>query len=391
MPSRLFTATLRRWHLGLALGAVALLAACGGGGGAEAGRLSVRLTDSQGCSYKQVFVTVERVRVHRSATAADDDGGWQELLLSPTLRVDLMTLRNGVFEELGTLPLDAGDYSQVRLVLGSNGASAPFANQLTRADDSVVALSTPSGQQSGLKLNLHVTIQPGQLAELVLDFDPCKSVVKAGNSGNYNLKPVITAFAEPVNDIEGHTLAGAVVSAQQNGSSLKSTVAGSDGRFVLWPVAAGSYDLVITADGRANAVLSGVTVTSGTTVVSAAGTPLVPAASGSFRNVSGSVATGATEIDAAVSALQLLSGGTAIEAAATPVDALTGAYAFSLPTAAPGKADWVAGTLSYSFSADAPVAGLYSVRATAVGFPAAKEAAVNLGAADATGVDFVFP
>jgi len=33
-----------------------------------------------------------------------------------------------------------------------------------------------------------------------IDFDPCRSVVKAGNSGRYNLKPVILSdgYLDPV-------------------------------------------------------------------------------------------------------------------------------------------------------------------------------------------------
>ena len=199
-----------------------LLAACGGGGDSTStanGQLRIRLTDSQSCNYESVFVTVTEVRVSQSSTASDSDSGWEALTLNPARQVDLMTLRNGAFEELGTLPLPAGTYQQVRLVLASNGTSAPYANYLTLsgAAGAPIALKTPSAQQSGLKLNVHATVDPGQLAELTLDFDPCKSVVKAGNSGKYNLKPVVTAYTNAVNDIEGYTVAGALVSAAAGG------------------------------------------------------------------------------------------------------------------------------------------------------------------------------
>ena len=34
----------------------------------------------------------------------------------------------------------------------------------------------------------------GQLADMVLDFDACRSIVQAGKSGNYNLKPVVAVI-----------------------------------------------------------------------------------------------------------------------------------------------------------------------------------------------------
>jgi len=384
-----------------------LLAACGGGGdsgnqtSSDTGQLTIRLTDSQGCDYRSVWVTVEQIRIHQSATASDSDSGWRDLTLSPARRVDLLTLKNGVFVDLGTVPLPAGKYSQVRMVLATNGGGQPpFANQLDLADGSPVALSTPSAQQSGLKLNVDVIIQPGQLGELVLDFDPCKSVVKAGKSGRYNLKPVIQAHVNPANDIEGYTLPGAVVSAQQGGVGIKSTTADDRGRFVLWPVSMGSYDVVITRPGRTNAVLAGVQVTGGQTVVSTATTPLLPQASPIFRQVSGTVTItnlGVNLVDADLRALQGVGsylGSTTpllIEAATTVADADFGTYAFSLPTAAPERAFWQSGVTAYSFTPVDGQAGLYTIEARAAGFAPPKYADVSLNIGDAPNTDFVFP
>ena len=56
------------------------------------------------------------------------------------------------------------------------------------------ALTTPSGQQSGLKMNVDIDVAADKVADVVLDFDACKSVVKRGNSGQYNLKPVIAVI-----------------------------------------------------------------------------------------------------------------------------------------------------------------------------------------------------
>jgi len=384
-----------------------LLAACGGGADGTStsnGQLRIRLTDSQSCNYASVFVTVTEVRVSQSSTASDSESGWQTLTLNPARQVDLMTLRNGVFEELGTLPLPAGTYQQVRLVLasngGANGALAPYANYVTLpgAPSAPIALSTPSAQQSGLKLNVHATVDPGQLAELTLDFDPCKSVVKAGNSGRYNLKPVITAHTNAVNDIEGYTVVGALVSAQQAGVSLKSTTADAQGRFVLWPVSTGRYDVVITAPLYATAVLEDVVVGSGVNAISAQATPLTPAIAASApASLSGAVTvTGVTDVYATTRALQYL-GVKAIEVATTPT-AIDGTYTFTLPTAAPGRATWAPGVTSYAFTAFNDAAGLYRVEALADNFPLLPKLyptlgnpAIDLKGGNATGVNFSFP
>src|SRR5205814_1338486 len=158
---------------------VAGVVACGGGGdGGSAAQGSMRfaLTDAPSCGYDHVWVTVEKVSVHQSSSASDTDAGWTDLTLSPARRIDLVTLTNGVLEELGTVPLAAGHYSQVRLVLASNTAGAnPPANAVQPTGGSVVALTTPSGQQSGLKLKANADVAGGQMADLVLDFDACSS------------------------------------------------------------------------------------------------------------------------------------------------------------------------------------------------------------------------
>ena len=91
------------------LAAAALLAACGGGepaapdGGDGVGTLRLSLTDAPACGYREVFVTVERVRVHRSSSAEPDDAGWREVVLPAPQRVDLLELTNGTLLPLGQL------------------------------------------------------------------------------------------------------------------------------------------------------------------------------------------------------------------------------------------------------------------------------------------------
>jgi hypothetical protein len=56
-------------------------------------------------------------------------------------------------------------------------------------DGTTYPLSTPSAEQSGLKLQ-EPNITGGIMYHVLLDFDANKSIVKLGNGG-YKLKPVI--------------------------------------------------------------------------------------------------------------------------------------------------------------------------------------------------------
>jgi hypothetical protein len=348
--------------LGWAAALSAVLVACGGGGGGGDGSASgmgtmrVALTDAPTGDYDAVNVTITKVRVHQSSTAADGDAGWSEITLNPARRVDLLTLQNGVLSELGQMPLDAGKYQQVRLVLADNDATTPLANSVVPKGGTERALETPSGQQTGLKMNVDLTVEANKLLDLVLDFDAQKSIVRAGNSGRYSLKPVVSVIPRFVSGVSGAVAAAwpagtTKVSLQLNGVVVRSTTPDSTGAFLLQPVSPGTYDLVVAAPGETTVVVTGVVVASDTvTALSATGT------------ASGKVTTGVTPIIANTRALQTLTNGHVIELANAPVDSTTGAYSHVLPVAAPLVAAYVAAPGTLSFSADSAVAGKYSVQ-----------------------------
>jgi hypothetical protein len=381
--------------------AAAVLVACGGGGGDSSGgegTLRVALTDAPSCGYDHVYVTVEKVRVHLSAGAADSDAGWREVVLSPARRVDLLSLTNGVLEELGTTPLPAGRYSQVRLVLAENTGAFPLANAIQPTGGALIALDTPSAQQSGLKMQAHFDVAANQIADLVLDFDACQSIVKRGNSGRYGLKPVVAVLQRVVGGVEGYVatalpLASTTVSLQQGGTVIRSTAPDASGRFFLPYLADGAYTLVVVSEGRATAVVTNVPVTAaaGKTVINASATGIVSPPS-AMRDVTGttSVTQGSESAvlgDAQVRALQALTGGPVVEVRATQVDADLGTYRLSLPVAAPVRASYVPGA-ALSFTADASVAGKYSIQARASG-RSALESPADISSAPAA-VNFAF-
>ena len=387
--------TLTRTTLSLALITSGLLTACGGGGGdADSGNGTLRLslTDAPACGFDTAFVTVERVRLHRNATAADADGGWSEVVLQTPQRIDLLSLTNGTLAPLGQTLLPAGNYTQLRLVLSENTAANPLANAVRPTGSTTeLPLTTPSAQQSGLKLKVNIDVPQDRIADFAIDFDTCKSFVRAGNSGRVLLKPVLSVL--PILSNAGQRIqgwlspglvaAGATVSVQSAGVPVRATPPDATGKFVLYPVPAGNYDLVITAAGRVNAVMTGVPVSTSafTTLgsetaridipVSAASHPVA----GIFTVTGSSVDTGGS-----VRVTQALTGGPTVEVGSVNALSNNGSYSVTLPAGAPVRLGYLAGAQTFSFAADAASAGLFRLTGTATGFASGKNTDIVLTA-----------
>ena len=384
-------------NLKLAVGGLVLagLAACGGGGdggaGANSGTLRLALTDAPSCGYDAVNVTIEKVRVHQSSSASDSDGGWSEVVLNPARRINLLNLTNGVLVELGQTPLPTGKYTQLRMILADNNGTSPLANSVKPTGSAEVALKTPSGQQSGVKANIDIDIAANKLADFVIDFDACKSIVVAGNSGQYLLKPVVTVIARYISAVAGFVdlaLAGGStsVSLQQGGVVIKATTPDSTGKFLLQPVAPGSYTLVLAAPGRTTAVVTSVVVATDTvTSINASGTVLNPPVS-----ASGTV-NGTATVNTFVRALQLLTGGSTVEVAGRFVDGTSGAYSYLLPVNAPLVAPYVAAPGTLVFTVDTAAAGKYTLKASLAGFVDKTATLATLTSGATITTNFTFP
>jgi hypothetical protein len=375
-----------------------VLAACGGGGGsAGEGTLRVALTDNPACGYSEVVVTVREVRVHQN-DAPDDDAGWRSIPVDPPLTIDLLDYTNGALLDLGQTQVPAGNYTKLRLVLSPNTGALADRNWIVLSGSSTrVPLKTPSGQQSGLKINTNLDVQTGGLTDVVIDFDACKSVVMAGNSGQYLLKPVLRTLPRVETGVVGEVsvaaaTAGASVSLQQNGDVRRATVADINGNFKLQPVEPGTYTLVVVTPGMATAVVRNVQVFAGQLVRTApAGEridPPVSTTAGFTGNVT--ITPVPSEIEASVAVRQTITAGDTITLVDRQVNTITGEYGYTdIAVEAPQVAQHAAGA-SLNFAADNAAAGQFSVRATAGG--ASKSVGPLPVAAGATlDQDFAFP
>jgi hypothetical protein len=370
---------------GLALAAAGLVA-CGGsgggsgGGGTPTGTLKLAMTDAPACGYDHVYVTVNKIRVHQSAAA---DGtellGWRELSI-PAQRIDLLSLTNGVLQELGSMPLPAGNYQQLRLVLADNPVNPTTVNPLANAlvlsgSGTEIPLTTPSAQQSGFKLQARFDVQSGQVADMVLDFDACRSIVKAGASGRYNLKPVVAVIPRLTTAIEGYIdpalASGVVVSTRDQDNNVRATVPNSTtGKFTLAYLPENTnYTVVVAGQNLTTAAITNVPVSlpMGVTTLNTAQTPIVPSAS-AMASVAGVVSfSNALLTDARVSANQTLSTGQVLQVASVGVDPVTAEFTLSLPLAAAVKAPYVSGS-PLVFTTDSMVAGRYNITGSATAY-----------------------
>ena len=218
---------------------ISVLSFCKDEESASSARLVVKMTDSPG-DYQEVNVDIQGIEVNISKNG--DESGWLILNNINTGVYNLLELTNGVSVVLADEELPAGHISQMRLILGED-------NSLKR-NDVISELKTPSGQQSGLKLQIKADLIAGITYEVFLDFDAARSVVEAGNSGKFNLKPVIRTIVEAQDGaIQGIVLpleASPAVFAIQGSDTLASTFTDSSGAFLLGGLEAGSYTLGIS-------------------------------------------------------------------------------------------------------------------------------------------------
>lgn len=204
-------------------------------------KLQVALIDAPG-DYEEVNIDIQDVQINYS----EDDEGWVSLSTVESGVYDILDLTNGVEAVLANVEVPSGRLNQIRLVLGTENTVV--------INDQTIDLTTPSAQQSGLKLNVNADLVEGVDYKLLLDFDAARSIVKAGNSGKYNLKPTIRVIAEAQSgsikgQIDPSTVNAAII-AVLNGDSI-STYSDEAGKFLLQGVLPGTYDVSVLPEETA--------------------------------------------------------------------------------------------------------------------------------------------
>ena len=220
--------------------------------------IMLKLIDAPG-DYEKVNVIIEDVQYNNS----EDEEGWRSFeSFSGPVTVDLTELIADNSLLLTDQLIPTGMLKQIRLVLGEG-------NNLTieteNGFDENIPLNTPSAQQSGLKLNLDTELESGFSYTFILDWDVQKSVVKNGNSGMYNLKPVIRVRAEAnsgsvmgsiTGELSDDEVVGAVVLEgvsieiySASDAYVAETSTNNNGKFLFQGLDAGDYKLKIDEDG----------------------------------------------------------------------------------------------------------------------------------------------
>ena len=219
------------------------------------GQLKITMVDSP-AQYDQVNIEVTRVEVHM---ADSSEGSW--MVINPVPHTyDLLQLTNGASVVLGDTFLTAGHYTQIRLVLGEGS------NVVINGD--TIPLIIPSGMQTGIKLNHAFDIEPGNLYELMLDFNAERSIHVTGN-GEYMMDPVIRVMPMVISgSISGQVLpaeADPTVWTLINGTDTVSTNPNLDGYFSLMALPADTYAVHIDPNNvsYSDSVITGVVVTAG--------------------------------------------------------------------------------------------------------------------------------
>jgi len=194
--------------------------------------LSVKMTDAPG-PYNAVNIDLIGVEVTGTNNSA--------VRLNVNNRMyNLLNFSNGKDTLIGTGTLDVGTVEQIRLILGPN--STVVVNNVS------YPLSTPSAEQSGLKLQVHQTLVGGVAYSILLDFDANQSIVDMGN-GTYKLKPVVRTIDAAISGtIKGKIapIGTLVVVTATSGLVSFSANVSATGDFLFMGLPAGTYTVTAT-------------------------------------------------------------------------------------------------------------------------------------------------
>jgi hypothetical protein len=233
------------------------------------GRVQLYLTDSpiDAANVKAVVLTVNRVDLKGS-------GGWQRMELDTPVILNILDYQNGNAYFVTEETISAGTYNEVRLILDAPTEGQPVNNPgcyIEYLDDTKQALFIPSGASSGYKVKGSFTLPADGTVAVTLDFDVRQSIVEAGASEIFLLKPTVRMVAnEDAALIEGNFAEHAaynkvVVYAYEKGTfnvseadepaegevrfsnAVTSSAVMETGDYTLAFLQSGEYDLVLVA------------------------------------------------------------------------------------------------------------------------------------------------
>lgn len=277
----------------------------------KTGLMSVSLTDGPG-DFDHAWITVKEIWFHTSDASGPNEAGWLKFPLAAPVTVDLVALGNGNAPQpiWNNLTLPVGTYQQIRLFLVPTVTPNPPAGH-TYFNEVVIGnnaypLRIPDVQH-GIKLNGTFQVTEGGLRSLAIDFDAGDDIIEFRSSQEYIMKPRLTYFdLADVGAIVGHIDSTAAASNSTSHFVFKaeqlnaagthhvvrrySILTDSTGKFTIYPVPSGTYDLLIRGIDHQTVIIKNVPVTQGTTPTSnPTVVPMVTMTTGTDYPVSASI------------------------------------------------------------------------------------------------------
>lgn len=211
---------------------------------------TIRLTDAPASVYQEVNIDVQGIEITGTSMVTTPEE------VHPGV-YNLLNYSNGESVLISSGSVEDGKIQQIRLILGTNNS--------VKINGEKIPLSTPSADQSGLKLQINATLRAGIQYGLMLDFDAYQSVVALGN-GQYKLKPVIRVYtAATGGTIRGTTdpeFAGSQVTVSSTSGVPYTTTVSNSGAFMIQGLPVGTYDLTILSGSKTGSK-SDIAVTTG--------------------------------------------------------------------------------------------------------------------------------
>lgn len=225
--------------------------------------LKIQLTDAPSDYIAAAVVDIGEIRVLSAdgpaLTVVEDAGTY-----------DLLQLQDGLTTDLGSIALDPGVYTELRMIVQSAEVTLKEGYQFATGE-TTRSIKVPSGATSGIKISLSsagegegagVEIRPGETV-LVVDFDVSQNFVMQGTAESpagikgFNFTPRLRAV---VRDVAG-SIAGAVTApegASVEGLTITATrtdvtdapvataITDASGNYKVNFLPPGSYDVTVS-------------------------------------------------------------------------------------------------------------------------------------------------